>query len=91
MKNKYFQKLKCNNLCGDITCNGIHKGADITEPINSILEGIENSITKYYKSEDMVGRGVILGSKPIPYDLVENRTLQKAKQIIEDNVIKIKE
>ena len=83
---QYFQKLKCN---GDFqhgkSCeckgSGIIAGADITSTIKPILDWFETRID-YMKS-----------IKPHKEELVTLKTsiglLKEAKQIIEENVIKV--
>ena len=86
---KYFQKLKCNYtkshpkicLCEG---SGIIARADITETIKPILDGINNSKlpipSKKSKLNDLYGE-----SKSF------NEGLEKAKQIIEENTIKVED
>ena len=94
---KYFQKLKCENLgkfpnwhtnpkgfykCDKCDNSGIIAGADITSTIKPILEGIELEIeicNKDAQDDDKeVSQHIIIGRV---------RSLEKAKQIIEENVI----
>ena len=78
---KYFQKLKCKcshdgsivKTCWNCKGSGFIKGADITSTIKPILEGIENN----KRSVEQFGYGAF------------NNALEKAKQIIEENVIKV--
>ena len=83
---KYFQKLECeichgsSKLCYDCKGSGIIAGADITSTIKPILEWIENSKDEY--KPKVIDKGI--------YNLVRsgfNNGLQKAKQIIEENII----
>ena len=90
MKAKYFQKLKCEHkveslkdLCTDCKGSGIIKGADITETIKPILEGIDKELISdnvygniETNDEDAYFKGVI-------------DDFRKAKQIIENNLIKV--
>ena len=89
---KYFQKLKCRckgiefeegTCCGSCKGSEIIKGADITETIKPILEGIDKELildTVYgnieTNDEDAYFKGVI-------------DDFRKAKQIIENNLIKV--
>ena len=89
---KYFQKLKCDE-CENISGRpAIHTGADITEIIKPILEGIDKEIKlcdeaiKYYATNYHFVR------KPKLQELGHQAVgLQKAKQIIEENVIKVED
>ena len=80
---KYFQKLKCEKHFHDLGCNDSIQGADITSTIKPILEGIDKELISdnVYSNietndEDAYFRGVI-------------DAFRKAKQIIEENVIKV--
>ena len=87
---KYFQKLKCENLgkfpnwhtnpkgfykCDKCDNSGIIAGADITETIKPILEGIE--FNEHLSN---------INGRKIKSGLVR---IEKAKQIIEENTIKV--
>ena len=120
---KYFQKLKYENLSkfpnwhtnskGFYDCPichkaGIIKGADITETIKMILEGIDDEIkknSKYFHKEkdvayhpELLPKGVgeiefcslCMEDDYCSHELII-KGLQKAKQIIEKNVIEVEE
>ena len=85
---KYFQKLKCEcvDFSGAIhlncdTCkgSGIIAGADITSTIKPILEGIDKA---------QIQRELQLLVLEVRSDGYWN-ALEKAKQIIEENTIKV--
>ena len=93
MEVKYYQKLKCRckgiefeegTCCGSCKGSGITKGADITSTIKPILEGI--ILSKLSKIillyGDLHDREERIGF---------NRGLQKAKRMIEENVINVEE
>ena len=93
---KYFQKLKCesgngtpdnSNLWVCPYCykgSGIIAGVNITETITPILY-LFNELENRYKHR--IYRNPM--SKTMQKDILES--LQKAKQIIENNVIKVEE
>ena len=103
MEVKYYQKLKCRckyfwangiefeegTCCGSCKGSGITKGADITETIKLILEGINNQIEILIKNYN---HHINYGNERVAEGLLGNKNgLQKAKQIIEENVIKVEE
>ena len=93
MNEKYFQKLKCDHSQHCKDGSGIIAGADITSTIKPILEGIDNKedLWMEYWEERTKGKGISFGygSKN-----TEKRSflkgLQKAQQIIEENIIRLR-
>ena len=93
---KYFQKLKCectdfyDNEC--VFCGNTKeiKGADITSTIKPILEGIDELGVGLIKSISKHRCRKMLGDLCKDCQIYEANVdgLQKAKQIIEENIIK---
>ena len=84
---KYFQKLKCPECvgygCQDCLISGIIKGADITSTIKPIWEGIDKELIS-----DNVYRNIETNDEDAYFKGVID-AFRKAKQIIEENVIKV--
>ena len=87
---KYFQKLKCEKHTHDLGCNDFTQGVDITSTIKPILEGIDNLGIGLIKSISKHRCRKMLGDLCKDCQIYEANVdgLQKAKQIIEENVIK---